>query len=130
MRRDERYEQHPRTIAPAWRFLVQPDLRARGDVAVVGGIRRLAGPGELRHLVAALALRNVIADEALDVADAVDDMHRHDLLGKPVVVAVPAAEMQLADRDDAMTSSAQTVMPARNRSIVGVRVVPVPDIVN
>ena len=105
VRQHERHEQHPRPVAPLRRFLVQPDLRARRDVAIVDGVRRFAGPRALRHLVAALARGDVLADEALDVADAVDDVHRHDLLGEAVIVARQAAKMELADRHDAMTRS-------------------------
>jgi hypothetical protein len=36
--------------------------------------------------------------EPLDVANAVDDVHRRDLLGEALVVAVAAAEVQLPDR--------------------------------
>ena len=130
MRAHERDEQHPRAVAPLRRLLVQPDLRARRDVAVVHRVRRLAGAGAPGHLVAALALGNVLADQALDVADAVDDVHRHDLFGEAVVVARTAAEMQLADRDDAMPGVAQRVMPARDRAFVTVGVVPVADVVH
>ena len=130
MRRDERHEQHPRPIAPFRRFLVQPDLRARGDLAVVDRIRGFAGPRLARHLVAALARRNALADQPLDVADAVDDVHRHDLFGKAVVVALAAAKVQLADRDHAMAGVAQRVVPARDRAVVAVGVVPVADLVH
>ena len=130
MRTHERHEQHPRSVAPLRRLLVQPYLRARRDVAVVDGVGRLAGAGALGHLVAALALRDVLADQALHVADAVDDVHRHDLFGEAVVVAGPAAEMQLADRDDAMPGVAQRVVPARDRAVVAVGVVPVADLVH
>ena len=130
MRAHERHEQHPRAVTPLRRLLVQPDLRARRDVAVVHGVGRLAGAGAPGHLVAALALRDVLADQALDVADAVDDVHRHDLFGEAVVVARTAAEMQLADRDDAMPGVAQRVVPARDRAFVAVGVVPVADVVH
>ena len=130
MRGRERHEQHPRSVAPLRRLLVQPDLRARRDVAVVHRVGRLTGAGAPGHLVAALALRDVLADQALHVADAVDDVHRHDLFGEAVVVARTAAEMQLADRDDAMPGVAQCVVPARDRAFVAVGVVPVADVVH
>src|SRR4030095_4481718 len=126
----ERHEQHPRAVAPLRRLLVQPDLSARRDVAVVHRVRRLAGTGTLGHLVAALALRNVLSDETLDVADAIDDVHRYEFFGEAVVVARTAAEMQLADRDDAMPGVAQRVVPARDRAVVAIRVVPVADVVD
>jgi hypothetical protein len=56
-------------------------------------------------------------------------VHRHDLLREAVVVAGLAAEVQLADRDDAMPRVAQPVMPARDRAVVAVGVVPVADLV-
>ena len=47
-----------------------------------------------------------------------------------MVVARTAAEMQLADRDDAMPGVAQCVVPARDRAFVAVGVVPVADLVH
>ena len=130
VRRHERNEQHPRLAVVARRFLVQPDLRARRDVAVVDRVGRLARSGVLRHLLAALAHRDVVAHQPLHVAEALDDVHRHDLLGEAVVVARASAKMQLADRHDAMTRPAQRVMPARYRAVVGVAVVPEADLVH
>ena len=129
MRRHERHEQRPRAVAPLRRLLVQPHLRARGDVSVVHRVRRLTGSRTLRHLVPAPALGNVLADEALHVADAVDDVHRDDLLREAVVVAGSAPEVQLANRHDPVTRLAQPVMPARQRAVVAVGVVPVADLV-
>src|SRR4029079_4686319 len=96
----------------------------------VHGVSRLTGPGTLGHLVAALALRYVLADQALHVADAVDDVHWHDLFGEAVVVARTAAEVQLADGDDTMPGVAQCVVPAGDRAFVAVGVVPVADVVH
>ena len=87
VRRHERHEQHPGPVAPLRSLLVQPDLRARRDVAIVDRVRRLAGTGHLRHLLAALAHRDVVPHEPLHVADAFDDVHRHDLFGESAVVA-------------------------------------------
>src|SRR5262249_44460261 len=129
MRGDERDEQHPRLVAIFRRLLVQPDLRAGGDLAIVLRVGRLAGAGHARHLVGGAAHRQVIADEPEQIAFALDHVHRHDRFGEAAVVLV-GAEVELADRDHAMPGVAQAVMPARDRAVVGVGVVPEADLVD
>ena len=46
-----------------------------------------------------------------------------------MIVAGQPAEVQLADRHDAVAALAQSVVPARNGAFVGVGVVPVADLV-
>jgi hypothetical protein len=66
--------------------------------------------GLLRQFQRRLALGQRLAQPPRRVADAVDHMQRHHLLGEAVVV-VGAAEMQLADRDHRMPRLFQPVMP-------------------
>jgi hypothetical protein len=56
-------------------------------------------------------------------------MHGNDLIGKSVVILL-RAEVQFADRDDAVTRFTQMVMPARDRPIIGIGVIPKPDLMN
>lgn len=76
VRANERDEQRPGLLAPARRLLAQPGSGACRDIAVVARIGRFARAGELGELAVAVAARDVLADEALEVADAVDDVHR------------------------------------------------------
>src|SRR5687768_14082319 len=52
MRGDERDEEYPGLVAVLARLLAQPDLRARGDLAVIPRVLRLAGAGERGQFLA------------------------------------------------------------------------------
>jgi hypothetical protein len=129
VRGDERDEQHPRLVAVLRRLLAQPDLRARGDVPVVLRVRRLSRSRHARHLVGGAAHRQVVADQAHQVAFALDHVHRHDGLGESAVVVV-GAEMELADRHRLVAGLAQAVVPARDRAVIWIGVVPEADLVD
>ena len=130
MRAHEGDEQHPRLGFVFGRLLAQPDLSARGDLAVVGGVHALAGTGHLGHLVGAAALGHVfVSHQAQEIAHAVEDVHADLLVGEAVVVVL-AAEVQLADRDDLVAALPQQMMPARDRAVVGDGVVPGADLMH
>jgi hypothetical protein len=129
MRRHERDEQNPRFAAAFLALLVQPDLRARGDVAVVERVRRLARSAESGHLVSGASHRQIVANEAEKIAFAFDDVHRHDRL-REAAILVLRAEMQFSDRDDAMAGVTQVMMPARDRAVIRIGIVPKSDLMN
>ncbi len=124
MRANERDEKDPRLVTVARRLFAQPDLRPRGDLAVVRGVWSFAGPGELGDLPRQGPLGEILAHQPHEIALALDDVHRDDLFGKAVVVLRMAAEVKLADRNHAMAAITQAMMPARNRAVVGVSIVP------
>jgi hypothetical protein len=59
-------------------LLAQPDLRARGDLAIVLGIGRLTGAGHARHLVGGATHRQVVADQAEQIALSFHHLHGHE----------------------------------------------------
>jgi len=61
----------------------------------------------------------------LEIAHPADDVQRHDLLGKAVVVARRAAKVELADRDGLATRRPRRVMPGGWLAAVGKGIVPV-----
>ena len=130
MRAHEGQEHNPWSVGVLARFLPQPDLSARSDLAVVGRVHALAGPRHARHLVCAASLRHVlVAHQAQQISFAIDNVHSDLLVGKAVVVFL-AAEVELADRNHMVTAIAQQVMPARHATVVGHRVVPGADLVH
>jgi len=129
VRGNERNEQHPRLVGVFLGLFVQPDLRARGDLAIVQGVRRLAGTGHARHFVGGATHRQIVANETEQVALFVDDVHRHDGFGESGILFV-GAEVKLADRDDAVSGFAQAMMPTRHRPVIGVGIVPEPDLMD
>ena len=131
VRAHERHEQHPRAVAPLRRLLVQPDLRARRDVAVVDACTatrrgRRAWPSCRRPCACGMSSRTSPLTSPMPSTMCIGTISSREA----VVVARPAAEVQLADRDDAMPGVAQRVVPARDRAVVGVGVVPVADVVH
>ena len=130
MRAHEGQKHDPRSVRVLARFLAQPDLSARGDLAVVGRVHALAGACHPRHLVRAASLWHVlVTHEAQQISFAVDDVHSDLLVGEAVVVVL-AAEVELADRNHMVTAIAQQVMPARHAAVVGHGVVPGADLVH
>ncbi len=129
VRRHERDKQYPRLGPIFWRLLMQPDLRARRDLAVILGVGRFAGPGHARHLVGRAAHRQVVADKAHQIALAADDLHRNDRFRKSAVILI-RAKVKLADRHDLVARIAQAVMPARYRAVIRIGVVPISDLMN
>ena len=128
VRGHERHEEHPGLVAMLRRFLVQPDLRFGRDVPVVARVDGLAGSGHAGHLPGALAHRKVVADQAHEVALALDDVHGDPLHVEAVVVA-GGAEMELADGLHSMAALPEMVVPGWCRALVGIGVVPVADLV-
>jgi hypothetical protein len=108
---------------------MKPDLRARADVLVVDGVGGLARARHGDHLPGVAPLRHVVADQAEQVALAFVDVHRNDFFREAVVLA-GLAEVQLADRGDAVAGLPEQVVPGRRLAVVGVGVVPVADLVD
>ena len=128
VRRHERHEQHPGLVCVLRRLLVQPDLGLGRDVAVVARVDGLTGPRHAGHLPGTLAHREIVANEAHQVALGLDDVHR-DALHVEAVVVVGGAEVQLADGLHAMAALPEMVVPRRRGALIGVGVVPVADLV-
>src|SRR4029078_1802627 len=106
-----------------------PYLRARADVLVVERVRRFARPRHADHLLRVSAPGNVVADQAEQFALALVDVHRNDFFREAVVLA-DEAEMQLADRRDAVPGLAQQALPRGYRPVTRNGVVPVADLVD
>ena len=106
--------------------LLEPGLGGRGDALViilVGGV----APARIgRELEGGLAHGQRITQQAQRIADPLDDVQRHVLLGEAVVDR-GALQVQLADRVDAMAGRPQTVPPCRHAAVVGDGIVPEAD---
>ena len=124
VRRDHADIEHPRTVAVLRCFLAQPLARGGDDVAVVAGVVGFARAGLGTELHRADALRQLVADQAEQVADAVDDMHRQDLFIEAVAARIGVLIVQLADRHGMVAGRHRAMAPARRRALVGDRVVP------
>ena len=129
MRADQRHEQHPRLRGCGGSVRLQPIDRRGGDAVVVILVARIAAPGVDGEPQRGLPDRQRVAQPAERVANAVDDMQRHDLLGEAVVVT-GAAEVQLADRHRCVTGFLEPVPPRRHAAVIGDRIVPEADLVD
>ena len=130
MRCHHGHKQDPGLVSSLLTPGLEPVAGCLADIAVIGGVSGFARAGQLGHLVAALAHRNVVAHQALDIAQAVNHMHGQNLFGPAVVVTCTAPEMQLADRHRVMAGLPQHMVPTGNAAVVGVSVVPETDLVN
>ena len=103
MRRHHRDEQHPGFVLILGRFVAQPDLRLRGNVAVVARVVRFTRARSADHFLGAGTHRRIgPAPQRNQITQPIDDVHRDDLFRETVVVALVAAKVQLADRHHAM----------------------------
>ena len=123
---DEIEEDHPRLGIVA--VLGEPAQGVFGTAGVVLQISRIARarPPKLAVLV---AQGRLVADAAEDITDAIDYVQRLDFLAKPVVCAL-SLEVQLADRVAGEALFAQALMPGDGRTIVGMSIVPVADLMH
>ena len=111
MRVDERDEECPglRRVAG---LLVQPVDRFPRDGTVVAGVFGLAGPRLDDVLATHRPRRHLPAEDAVEIADALEDVHRQALIRESARV-VDLAVVELADRRDRVALLGQSVPPAR-----------------
>ena len=83
------------------RRVAQPVAGGVADIAVVVGVAALAGADFLGKTETTLERVEVVAQQAANPADAVEDVQRMDLVVETVVV-VARPVVQLADRGDAV----------------------------
>lgn len=124
VRRHEPHVQHPGLVAVARRLALEPAARGRGDVAVVAGVLGFARPGLGPELARAGTHRKLVAYEPQQVAHAVDDMQRQDLLVEAVAPRLGGLIVKLADRNAAVARRHQALTPARRIATIGDGVVP------
>src|ERR671918_70233 len=96
MRHDEADEQHPWLVGTVTGAAAQPVAGLLHDPSIILGIGRLSPARHLGELPRRATLAALPAQPAETVADAVDHVHRVDLLAEAVVVVVGAI-VQLAD---------------------------------
>ena len=125
----ERHEQHPGLVLVFMRLFAQPDLCARGNGPVVGGVGGLSRPCGSGELFCMAARGQGVAQQADQVTLLVHHVHGQDFFGEAVVF-VGTAEMQFADGRHVVPAFAQQMVPALGRTVIRIGVVPKADLVN
>ena len=87
-------------------------------------------PARLAILYAPLPHGKVAAHQPHEVALALDDVHRDDLFGEAMVLALSGGNAACRSRPTLCPRARQQVVPARDRAVVGIGVVPVADLVD
>jgi hypothetical protein len=129
MRAHKRDEEHPWLSVLALGAFAEPRLRGPSDPIIVVLVAGLPATGVGGEAQGSLAPWWRIAQHADGITDPIHDVQRHVLFAEAVVV-LGAAEVQLADRIDAMTRRSQPVCPGGDAAVIGVGIIPKANVVH